>query len=767
VVVVVVAGLAVLVPVLIHGRVIGETDILSHYGVTKQPGVAGHIYQNADVADSLIPWSYTVWQQVHHGHLPLWNPFAGLGMPLAFNWQSAPFSLSSLVGYLVPVRDALTTGVVVDVIVAGTGGYVLGRVLGMSKVASASVGIVFELSGPFVAWFGYPFPSVIGWSGWIFALGILILRQRHRAGLIVALAVAVAFSLYGGAPEGFLVVLFSAAVFFTYVLLRRARWLGGNGPIFRPALDLIVATVAGCALAAPFALPGFQLASKSVRSLGGVEGATHLHAILYLALPAFDGLPIFHGGRVEVLSYGLFYTETAMYVGVIALVLAGIALVVARRNARVQALAVVVILCLALVFVSPVDHLVARIPVVDRVGGLRALMPMVLALAVLAGYGMDIVVRDRRLWRGGRRLAVGFGVALLLLLLLWSIGRGHLSPVVTSIRAHSFIWPAVEIVLGGVAAGFLLYVGRRRERPGSGHDHLGRWAGPVAGIWLLVAEAVFLISMGATMMQSSTQLYPQTPASRALARTVGSRTVAMASTICGLGLDPNTNDEYGVSELEVYDPIVPKAFFADWTHDTGTPAGIHLYNLFCPAVASAAVAREFGVSYLVQADGQPAPTGTTYVERLGDENLYRVPGAGAATVVATTSSRLPPFGDAGKAVPVTHPSPSEWVVRTNSASRAVLRLHLSNVPGWHATIDGRPLNLQPYGGMMLQAVIPPGNHVIVVHYWPTMLTVGIVLASLAAMFLIGLLVLASMRRRGVGLRRRSAAAASTASNDTR
>ncbi len=138
------SGIAILFPFLIRGGVFGPFDLLVQAGLTKQPGATIHISQNGDLANSLIPWWTLAWQQVHHGHLPLWNPYGGLGMPLAFNWQSAPFSLPALVGYLAPVRYAFTVAVMVSIVVAGSGAYVLGRVLGWVWLPAPAVGTVFE-----------------------------------------------------------------------------------------------------------------------------------------------------------------------------------------------------------------------------------------------------------------------------------------------------------------------------------------------------------------------------------------------------------------------------------------------------------------------------------------------------------------------------------------------------------------------------------------------------------------------------------------------
>ena len=304
---VVAAGIALFVPELIHARILGPFEFLSRIALTQQPGVPIHIYQNGDLISAYIPWTTIVWHQVHQGHLPLWNPYGGLGTPLAFNWQTAPFSLPSIAGYAVPVRYAFTVGAMVSIVVAGSGAYVLGRVLKMGVVASAAVGTVFELSGPLTAWLGYPFPSVMSWAGWIFAMGLIILSGRQRARCIVALAVFVAFSLYAGAPEGFTVLAIMVTVFFAFILVTRARWAGGSGPILKPALDLAIAGAAGVALAAPFALPGIQLARDSVRSLSSVGEVLRPRTLLYLPFQFFDSSPILVNGRAHVFGYSGYY----------------------------------------------------------------------------------------------------------------------------------------------------------------------------------------------------------------------------------------------------------------------------------------------------------------------------------------------------------------------------------------------------------------------------------------------------------------------------
>jgi len=750
------AGIALLVPELIHGRILGPFDILSYWGLTAHPGTLVHISQNEDLIDAYIPWSTIAWHQVHQGHLPMWNPYGGLGVPLAFNWQTAPFSLPSIVGYAVPVRYAFTAAAMVSIVVAGSGAYVLGRVLKMGVVASAAVGTVFELSGPMAAWLGYPFPSVMSWAGWILALGLIILRGHQRARCIAALAVCVALSLYAGAPEGFTVLAVVVIVFFAFMLATRTQWAGGSGPILKPALDLAVAGGAGVALAAPFALPGIQLAGQSVRSLASTGEVLRWHTLVYLPFQAFDGLPIVvRGGPVFGYS-GLYYTETAMYVGVSALVLAGLAVWVLRRRREVQAFALVAAVCLVVVFVGPMASLISKIPLLGNVNFIRALMPLALMVAVLAGYGIDRLVRAAKDRDAARWLGIGFGTAAAGLVALWLFGRGHLAPDAASIRAHSFIWPAMETAAGLAATGFLLWVARQRARSPRSADHhqhsismqwILHWSRAAVAVGLLAVQTAFLVSAGALMVQSSSQWFPQTSGTRELAAEVGTARVGSGTLTCGLGIAPNVNGVYGVHELDVYDPIVPKRYFSSWFHITGQYAGSQTYNSFCPAVRTVAVAREFGVGYVLEGSGRRGPVGSVHVGRVGNEELYRIPGTGEATVTPLQQGGFPPDEVAGTPVAVHHPSPSQWQLTTSSTEPAALRLHLTDSPGWHATIDGRPLALGTYAGMMLQARVPAGTHTIVLHYWPQAFTAGILVALASAVFLIGLLIAAFLRKR--------------------
>jgi hypothetical protein len=747
------APVAMLAPALVHGLHIGPFDLLTQYGVQAKSGVILHRFDNVDQLDAMIPWTMLSWTEVHHGVLPLWNPYNGVGMPLAFNWQSAPFGVPNLISYLVPLQYAYTVSVLAMLMIAGTGAYLAGRVLKLGVLASAMAGAVFELSGPITGWLGFPLTTVMAWAGWLFALALLIIAGRHRVRDVALFAVVFACAIYGGQPEAMVVLVITLAIVLVIIIPLRARSATSPRPIVRPVGDLAVATVAGAALAAPLALPGLQLVSLSVRQAASGINALAAHEIAYVIFQGYDGLPI-AGSYPFGGTY--FYNQTAAYVGVIAVVLAVVAVGVRWRRPEVVALATATAAMLALTFVPGVASTLDKLPGVGGVNWLRSLMTMAFGFAVLAGVGLDALVRGAREARIRRWAGGGFLVAALGLASWWLFDRGHIVPGLVTLRDRSFIWPTVDVVVGLLVVTALCLAERRRRHHPAPHGGpsgaRAPWvrAGWWAGLTLLTFETVFLVIAGAPLVSSSPQGMTTSPAVATLQRAVGTSTVGFGGTrICqNLGILPNVNDVYGVHELGVYDPIIPKAYYSAWKDQTGQPGGIPAFNEFCPVVTTAAVARRWGVSYVLEPRGAPGPVGGVFDTRVGDEDLYRIPGAARATLTPVLrGGRLPSPTATGTPLAVVSTNPAKWNITTDASTPQVLRLRLTDVPGWKATVDGHPLALEQYSGIMLQAVVPAGRHLVQLSYWPSTFTLGLLLAAISATGLIVALVVDRTRRR--------------------
>ena len=238
----------------------------------------------------------------------------------------------------------------------------------------------------------------MAWGGWLFASAILIVRSRRRVPSIVLFAVVLACTIYAGHPETLIVMVVATLLLVILVLISRAlpaRFALPRGPVLRPVIDLLVAGIAGAALGAPLLLPGLQLTGGSIRSASSSANLLPLHDTFFLLFSSFDGEPL-SGNYAFGGSY--FYDETAAYIGVIALVLASMGLMIGilGRRPEVLALAVVGAAMAAIVYVGPAAHLVSHLPLLNEVDWLRALMPLSLVLAALAGVGVDAITKVRQ-----------------------------------------------------------------------------------------------------------------------------------------------------------------------------------------------------------------------------------------------------------------------------------------------------------------------------------------------------------------------------------
>jgi hypothetical protein len=737
------AGVAVLAPALSHGPYLGAFDWVSRFGLSKNPNVVVHDRQAFDQIAGFIPWTKLAWTQVHHGQLPLWNPSSVLGLPLAFNWQAGTFSVPVVLGYLAPVRLAYTVQVLATLAIAGTGVYVLGRVLRLSVLSCVMAATVYELSGSFFGWLGWPIASVMSWMGWLCAATVLVVRGGRRARSITFLAIVLACAIYAGQPDTLVLLSSAFVVFVAAMLVPRAGALGGSGPVRRPLLDTVVAVVAGGALGAPLLLPGLQLISGSVRTGKNLSQAVSAQSLVLVPFQGFDGLPV-SGSRYFGSGY---YTKSVAYIGVLAVVLAAVAVMGAvrfrRRRPEVIAFGAVALAMAAIVYLPIVESALDGLPLIGSVLWRRATMPMAFALAVLAGLGTEILVREYRHRSVRRWFGVAFGASAAFLLLLWAFGRGRLPAFEASIRDRSFIWPAATAAFGLAVWGALAYTARRRGRHGASETEGRFGAGRVAAALFVAWETAFLVTAGTPLWTSSRTYVVPTRAEATLARAVGSSLVGFGSNTCfgdQLGIVPNYNVALGVKEFAVYEPLIPRTYGESWRASTGElTAPVQFpgvpFSVFCPAVTSASAARRYGVGYVLEKAGAPGPSGAVFDRKVGDEELYRIPGAGEATLVPSSPSTVkqPRGVSRAKVVPVISSDPATVKVVTTGTQPQLLQLRITDVPGWHATIDGRPLALERFSGVMLEAHIPPGHHVVELHYWPDAFSAGLVLGALSVL----------------------------------
>lgn len=730
----VLAAVVALEPALRAGASLGPFDLLTHFGgLTFNAGVHPQSAFKADQIEQFIPWTNLAWHQVHSGQLPVWNPYSVTGTPLAFNWQSAVFSLPVALSYLFPVHLAFTVIVLTKLAIAGTGAYVLCRVLGFGPLASAFGGTVFELSGPIIVHSGWPMVGVTAWAGWILAAALMLLKGAHPVRGTVLLAVTSALAVYGGHPESLVMVTLAVVIVIGVCLIVRA--LSGHEPLLRPVVLIVIGALCGAGLSAPLLLPGTQLAASSARRYGSGAQAFPLSHLPTVLTSGFQGNSL----------------GTTAYVGVITVALVLAAARVAWRKPEVLGMLALVVVTALLTFSSVADQALRILPGGRAVDWDRAVMVLALTLAVLGATGLDALARSTTQktaasWAGWAM--VGAGVLLAAIALAGGPARADLLSV---------IGPAVEIAVGLAVVAASGWGRRGAQLLGAAAPPLRRYGGAL----LLATMTAVLAAPAAAFWSVSTSYFATPPGVAALQRAAGDKLVGFGSCTRRLasqrssnrevGIRPDANVAYGVREMAVYDPTLPESYFRSWSATGGqpVPSGQAQYGVFCAQISTVAQALLYGVGFVLEPPGQSGPPGTVFSAHIGNEGLYRVPGSADATSIpAPAKGTALPLLATGTPVPVGHPDEATWRLSVDANTPQVVRLRLTAVPGWRATIDDHPLALRTWDrGTMLEARVPAGDHVIELHYWPRLFQIGLVLALCTAIGLTLLVAYALAKRR--------------------
>ncbi len=759
-----------------------------------------------DQIEEFIPWAYFDWQSLHHLQFPLWNPHSALGMPQFFNFQSSVLSLPELIGYLVPARLAMLVAVGGKLILAGAGAYLFARALGQRPWSAAFAATVFELSGGFVNEVGWPLGDVMAWAGWLFGLSYLVYRGRRARLAVPLLALSVAFAIYGGFPEAS-VLLFGACAIFVACLAILDRVAGRPAPW--PAWGGLAAGWAGgLCLAAPLWLPGAQLLGLSGRSAVAYQ-ATPPASLITMLLPKYFGSPLTSDGWFGPTSYN----EIVVYVGIVALVLAAVGLYARGRSREVRALAVTgLLLAVAAYQFGPTAWMLAHVPHLNALALGRGRIPLDFVLSILAGCGIEAVVAEGA-ERRAVRTAFGISVAtvattLFVLLARYLIrGAAGLSTPEALVRLWSFVWPLVMLVPLAAGALWLRRVGSSRN----GRAALFAVLLASEAAFLLIFSMGLNTYSPQFMPETAAE---RAVAARVGPSVVGlADTGAPVTQYPRLGVIPELNLAYGLNEFAIYDPMLPKAYFSAWSAVTGTKPGtggwfapdvstaatarefgvgyvlaagppkVQLTADWQARLAAAglpasdfpplqAAAEKFAaqptlpygttafaedlvagtpLASVVRGDTAltraidtmftvPDWNGMTFVAAVGGEVLWRVPGAARFQFASP--------GDTVRFAQATGDGAWSVAVRAPRAGQLIVRL--TDVPGWHATIDGRPAKLSPYLGVMQTLQVPAGAHVVRLWYWPSLFTAGIALALVAAALLAGWLRWSRARVRAPG-----------------
>lgn len=362
----------------------------SHYEKFASP-----IKNNAmpDVHTQIYPWKKFTIDTFESGEIPFWNPYSFAGTPHLANVQSAILSPLNTLFLILPFIDAWSILVLLQPLLAGLFTYLFVREIGVSRVGSLISTISFMFCGFIVVWMAY---GTLAYAILYLPLALFAIErygQTQRKRFLALLTLTIPLSFFSG---HFQISLYFFATVIAYTLYK--------GIVTKKLLVtsyLLLVIALGLALSLPQLLPSIEFYRNAVRSEIFVSSETiPLQYLISIIAPDFFGNPV---TRNDWFGH---YAEWAGFIGIWPLILAIYAIlkVPAKGGSASGGKSFIVfftalgLLSLALAVNSPLSSYVVslKIPVISTSALSRIIVLFSFSFAVLAGFGLDRLLKDIR-----------------------------------------------------------------------------------------------------------------------------------------------------------------------------------------------------------------------------------------------------------------------------------------------------------------------------------------------------------------------------------
>ena len=780
-------------------------------------------WTSAAKPDSLPPWNPLRWdgiaqfypwrnfahQTVRSGFLPLWNPYQFCGTPFVANSQSAVFYPPNLLFYILPTARAFGVSALLHLTLCGWFMYLFVRRLGCGEAACLLSGIVYAFSAWQVNWL--QLPTFLATSCWF----PLLLRQIYEGGKegrreggkekpnyfpvsLLPLSLTLGMMLLAGHLQIAFYGLLAGSLWGLGLLVVRAKQ-SGAAFAWRYLGVMVGGLILGAMLALPQILPILELSRVSHRA--GKASASGYAAYTEYALPPADlvtlTLPEFFGNDYEQGNpyYGFYLrhatgeqvsaarhnaAETAVYVGVLPLLLAILAVIRPftrpRRSddkrvydRRVLFFAGLALLALLLALGTPLNALFYfLIPGFGQSGSpARCLVLWALSTAILAAFGLDSLLKQPPTRRE-------VGVILGCFLFLFAIGLSAAAqalaanvPGFTDLKvpvlgeALGRVGPDwLRLMVLAVCSGLLLLFARRLSGSTAGNPparHAFSSFPPAALLALALALSdLFLTGISVNPTAAPEAVYPLTPGIKMLQAGAGHARILPINKFWSLDkppfavLPPNAATVYELRDTQGYDSLLTGQYKAfantlarpnplDGSMDASPPQVGNMVFIQNPA---APFAPSLGAAYAItQATTTPeferktvTPPGNALYNETDDMAVFPLPDSLSRAHLETPGQPTPPDPNA---IAYLQDDPTRVGLQVTALSPSLLVLADQFYPGWHARLDGRSVPIQAGGpnGIFRTVTVPAGAHHIEFRYEPASFRVGLYLACLSCLAL--------------------------------
>jgi hypothetical protein len=730
--------------------------------------------------------------------VPLWNPHLMAGRPFLADAQSAVFSPFTVPVYVFGVWKSLAVIAVLKLFVGSFGTYLLARALGIRAGGALLAGVVFAFGTFFVVWLAWPLTNIFPLIPWLLLVTELLIR-RPQPLLVAALAALVGLQFLGGHPETSFHVMVVTTLWFGFRTL--LAWRDGGRDralLLRPAAAFAGALVLGTGLAALTLLPLLEFFVHSgdyERRLGREPSFSSSRFLGAFFLSDYWGRP-------TQTAIAPFVSNRGYYAGGITLMLAAVALVLRPTLTRVAVAVFAAVTLMVVLGEGPLARGIVELPGFRTAHNGRMVIFVLMALALLAGWGLDEVTRRELPPRLRRNVAIGVAAAIFCVPIVWlvvagplDLGRlrpalrvawgfadppavtapGQLAGVTPTIRLSALLqWlPLAGAALALIAVG--LGVPRRARVPAGAL---------VAAALAVVVVDLFRANMGFNpAIRTAHAQQPVTGAIRYLQSRVPQRFAGMGEAGEQQPLGVDLAMRYGLYDARGYDFPVEKRYDKLWRAEVGPPGEVVPPTAFAlPTARSLRTLSLFSVADVMQ-DPSREPLrlpGLSVAYDGEDARVYRnanalprvflvasqrtVDGEDAALAavtgevdtrrVAVTESAVPGIpqeaagagAEAAGTARLTGYGRESAVAEVDAERRALLVLTDVHFPGWKAWVDGRETEIERVDYLLRGIRVPAGEHRVEFRYEPVSWRAGWIVTGVSAVALAGLTLVGWRRR---------------------
>lgn len=369
-------------------------------------------HEGLDLSRQFIFWRDFGFSELARGNLPLWNPHIFSGAPFLGGFQSALLYPPNLLFLVLPLPQAINISISLHFFLLGFFMYLWTACRGLNTLACFLSSIIVMFSGPFFLHIYAGHLSNLCAMTWLplILLAIDGIGQRPSPGWVLTGIFALTMQVLAGHPQYVYYTGITAAIYSCLLFpgaIRKKEFV----------LSLLVLLLGAGALSALQILCGWQAARESVRSLG-----LSFQVASMFSLPPENLLtwfsPRLFGDMINFPYWGRWYLwEMSLFMSITGFVLAIYGLGWGKgKQKRFAATMTLLLLVLALGVYTPLfAFLYNWLPGFDRFRGTAKFgFPATLFFAMLAGIGLDTLLRQRQVPKAFACSLLAIGIILAL-----------------------------------------------------------------------------------------------------------------------------------------------------------------------------------------------------------------------------------------------------------------------------------------------------------------------------------------------------------------